>query len=72
MKNYRYCLITAAVYCGVREHPQVQMKKLGAKIIKAEPIPVADCWIFGIAEEIENPPQYLTPLDDNIKFWSED
>lgn len=71
MKNYRYCLYTATIIEGVKEHPQEQMEKLGYKVIKAEPVPIADSWFFRVENEIENTPNYLFELGDDFAFWSE-
>lgn len=71
IKNYRYCLITADVDCGVSEHPQKVMKDLGFHVIKAEPVPIADCWWFRVDNEIKNVPKYLKQLSDDMKFSDE-
>jgi len=71
IKNYRYCLITADLDCGVKEHPQTQMKNLGFHVIKSEPVPIADCWWFRVDNEIYNIPPYLTDIGDNMKFSDE-
>ncbi|GAA6313814.1 hypothetical protein F290043J8_18400 [Mediterraneibacter gnavus] len=62
MKKYRYDIICADMICGVKEHPQKQMKKLGFNIVESEPIPIADCWIFGVNNDIENVPEYLAEV----------
>lgn len=76
MKNYRYNLITADLDCGIHEHPQVQMKKLGAKVVKYEPVPIGDCWWFRTENEITPLPEYLFEMPDDFKFsgeeWEED
>lgn len=72
MKNYRYDLITAGLDCGIHEHPQVQMKKLGAKVIRCEPVPIGDCWWFRTENEIIPTPKYLTEMSDDFKFTGED
>lgn len=71
MKNYKYDLVGAILDYGIEEHPQVQMKKLGAKIIKSEPVPIADCWWFRIENEINPLPKYLREMSDNFKFSDE-
>lgn len=35
------------------------MKKLGFNVIESEPIPITDCWIFEVSNDIENVPEYL-------------
>lgn len=71
MKNYRYDMIGAHIYNGITEHPQVQMKKLGYKVIKSEPVPIADCWWFRVENEIKNTPEYLNEMSDDFKFSDE-
>lgn len=68
MKNYRYDLIGADLDFGVNEHPQIQMKKLGFNIVKSEPIPIGDCWIFGVDNDIEDVPKYLYRISDDYKW----
>ena len=64
MKNYRYDIIGADLDYGIKEHPQKQMEKLGFKVVKAEPVPIADCWIFGVENDIEDVPKYLRRISD--------
>jgi hypothetical protein len=71
MKNYRYDMIGADLDYNIHEHPQAQMKKLGFKLIKSEPVPVADCWWFKVENEIENVPGYLDLMLDDFKFSDE-
>ena len=72
MKNYRYCMITADLDDGIHEHPQVAMSNLGFKVIKCEPVSIADCWWFRVENEIEQPlPKCLTELRDDFKFSDE-
>ncbi len=70
MKHYRYDLI-GAHYDGVTEHPQAQMKKLGYKVIKSEPVPIADCWWFRVENKIKNTPSYLYEMKHGFKFSDE-
>lgn len=35
------------------------MKKLGFNVVKSESIPIADCWIFEVNNDIDNIPEYL-------------
>lgn len=67
MKNYRYDMI-GAYYDGVKEHPQVQMKNLGYKVIESEPVPIGDCWWFRVENSIKNTPSYLHLMRDDFKF----
>ena len=71
MKHYRYDIIGADLDAGIKEHPQSQMKNLGFKLIKSEPVPIADCWWFRVENEIENIPSYLTLMPDDFKFSGE-
>ena len=52
LKNYRYDVIGADIKCHIHEHPQKQMKNLGFTVIKAEPVPMADCWWFRVEDDI--------------------
>ena len=70
MKNYCYDLI-AAHLDPIKEHPQIQMKKLGFNVIKSEPVPIADCWWFRVDNEIANVPRYLYLMQDDFKFSDE-
>lgn len=71
MKNYRYDIIGASLDYGINEHPQIQMKNLGYKVVKSEPVPIADCWWFRVDNEIENVPDYLYSMSDDFKFSDE-
>ena len=71
MKHYRYDMIGAYREAGVEEHPQEDMKNLGFKVIKSEPVPIADCWWFRVENEIDNLPSYLYPMRDDFKFSNE-
>ena len=55
MKNYRYYL-PQAFDMGIKEHPQIQMNKLGYNVIKSGPVPIGDCWWFRVENEINNTP----------------
>ena len=59
MKKYRYDIICADLVCGVREHPQRNGKSRALMLLNQEPIPIADCWIFEVDNDIENIPEYL-------------
>lgn len=71
MKNYRYDIIGASLDYGVKEHPQIQMKNLGYKVIKSEPVPIADCWWFRVDNEINKVPGYLYLMSNDFKFSDE-
>jgi hypothetical protein len=84
MKNYfvRYDMIGADLNYGVCQHPQKQMmelvKDLNFKVIGAEPVSIADCWMFWLESENKNLelPGYIKILDyisiedwNNPKHW---
>lgn len=71
MKHYKYDLIGASLDAGVKEHPQIDMRNLGYKVIKSEPVSVADCWWFRVENEIDDTPSYLSPMGDDFKFSDE-
>lgn len=70
MKGYRYDIIGAELNCGVKDHPQKVMKDLGFKVVKCEPVPIADCWLFKVENEIDEVPSYLTELND-LSFFDD-
>ena len=70
MKHYRYDLI-GAHYAGVKEHPQIDMKNLGYKVVKSEPVSIADCWWFRVENEIKNTPDYLDEMKHDFRFSDE-
>ena len=74
MKNYRYEILGAHYNYGIETHPHEQMIKLGFHVIKGEPVPIADCWIFRVdnENEIENIPGYLKEINDDFKFAGEE
>lgn len=61
-----YSLIEAQM-CGVFEHPQKQMGKLGFTVLRAEPVPMLDGWEFVVEKIIYPLPIYLkgAKTDDN-------
>ena len=61
----RYDLI-GADECGVRIHPQEQMKYLGYKLIDSIPQSIADCWWFTVDRFIEPLPEYLHKIKYTI------
>jgi len=71
IKNYRYDVMGADMFYNVHEHPQVQIKKLGFNIIKAEAVPIADCWWFRSDSEVEELPGYIREMPDDFKFSGE-
>lgn len=61
----RYDLI-GAYECGVKLHPQEQMKLLGYKLIDSIPQSIADCWWFTVDRFIEPLPEYLHKMKYTI------
>lgn len=47
------------------------MKNLDTKIIKSEPVPIADYWWFRTENEIDPLSGYLTEMSDDFKFSDE-
>lgn len=70
--NLRYDL-QAADCCGIHDHPQAQMKKLGITVTKSEPVSVADCWWFraDLRPQQMPLPEYLDFLPDSFRFSDE-
>ncbi len=65
VKDYRFDLI-GAYLAGNKDHPQIEMEKLGFNIINWEGVPIADCIIVRIdnAEEIKELPEYIDELNE--------
>ena len=61
----RYDVIEAH-YCGVKLHPQEQMKSLGYELIDSIPQSIADCWWFTVDRFIEPLPKYLHKIKYTI------
>ena len=64
-----YSLIEAQI-CGVFEHPQKQMEKLGFNILKSEPVPMLDGWKFVVEKIIYPLPIYLERTKTNDKDFN--
>lgn len=58
--------------CGVSEHPQTQMDKLGYKVIGAVAQSLYDCWWFTVEDYIEPLPPYLTKMQYDFLYWHGD
>lgn len=61
----RYDVIEA-YECGVKRHPQEQMRFLGYQLIDSIPQSIADCWWFTVDKFIEPLPTYLHKMRYNI------
>ena len=62
--HLRYDLMTAGIDCGINDHPQKMMQKLGVAYQHATPQSMGDQWWFWNCENIpDNLPEYLTRLD---------
>ena len=68
-KQLHYDIITASLDCGINEHPQLQMKKLGYNVIGGVPQSLGDCWWFTVEEFIEPFPPYLRKMNYNYDYW---
>ena len=66
MNQLRYCLLTAMLDCGISEHPERQMRKLGYKILDAVPQSIGDQWWFTVEEYNEPLPPYLEKMEYDI------
>ena len=64
-----YSLIEAQM-CGVFEHPQKQMEKLGFTVLRAEPVPMLDGWEFVVEKIIYPLPIYLKGVKTDDKDFS--
>ena len=68
-KQLRYDCIDAYIKCGIYEHPERQMKKLGYKVIASVPQSIADQWWFTVEEIIYPLPMYLTEMSYDFEKW---
>ena len=70
IENNKYCQlyydVIGAYECGVKLHPQEQMKKLGYELIDSIPQMIADCWWFTVDRFIEPLPEYLSKMKYTI------
>lgn len=57
---------------GVKEHPQIQMKNLGFKLINSVPQSIADCWWFTVEDYDFKTPPYLSEIIYNLNYWMND
>ena len=71
-KQLKYNIMTAVLDCGINDHPQTQMKKLGYKVLGSVPQSIADCWWFTVEDYIEPLPPYLTKMNYNYDYWHND
>lgn len=66
---FRYDMIGADIDYGVSVHPQEQMERLGYELVRCEPVPIADCWIFEVIKDDSiDPPGYLDRLEGGFDF----
>lgn len=66
MIQLRYDMMTAALDCGIPDHPQRKMIDLGYEIIHAVPQSIADQWWFTVDKIIDPLPPYLEKMEYNI------
>lgn len=71
LRNYRYSIIDADLLFGIKEYPEKQMETIGFHVVKAEAVPVADCWLFRVDNDIPVVPDYLYRLPDDYLFPDE-
>lgn len=64
--RYKYCMWSADE-AGEKDHPQRVILKHAPKAYDFHPVPIADCWLFTVDEELENAPPFIRPiiLSDN-------
>lgn len=70
-KQISYDLRTA-FECGINEHPQRQMAKLGYKVMGAVSQSMYDCWWFTVEDFIEPLPPYLKKIKYDYDYWHKD
>ena len=70
-KQLHYSMYTA-YDCGISEHPQAQMDKLGYKVIGAVAQSLTDSWWFTVEEYIEPLPPYLQKFEYDYFYWHGD
>lgn len=70
-KQLDYDLIEA-YECGINEHPQRQMTKLGYRVIAAVAQSLYDSWWFTVEDFIEPLPPYLTKIEYDFDYWHGD
>ena len=64
-------MIGAFLDYNIQMHPQKDMRRLGFKLLKSEPVSIADCWWFRVENDVEDVPGYLEELPDDFKFSDE-
>ena len=62
-----YDVIGADIECGIKQHPQKQMRELGYTILDATPQSIADGWEFTVDKFIEPLPPYLRKIRYDIE-----
>lgn len=70
-KQLTYDLIKADK-CGIHEHSQRQMSKLGYKVIGAVAQSLCDSWWFTVEDFIEPLPPYLKKIEYDYDYWHKD
>ena len=65
--------LQSAFEVGDKRHPQTIMKELGIKYKEAEPVSVADCWLFhgvDVATVSKDRPAYIEFFKDEKTYES--
>lgn len=72
VKDYHYDLI-GATKAGSINHPQIEMEKLGLRVVRYAGVPIADCVIMRVenAEDAGNLPDYITALEKPYFYFEE-
>ncbi len=71
-KCFRYDLINAGIKYHVNKHPQEDMWEHGFVLLKSEPIPIGDCWIFEVDDKDKNYPKEIPLYLHEIKEEMDD
>ena len=74
MSEYKQLIygLRTAYECGINEHPQRQMSKLGYKVIGAVAQSLNDSWWFTVEDFIEPLPPYLKKIEYDYDYWHKD
>lgn len=67
-RQVRYLCMTAH-YAGIKNHPEIQMKKLGFKLIAAVPQTICDEWWFTVEDSNIELPEYIIEAGYDFGYW---
>ena len=70
LRCIRYDLWLAGMKHHINKHPQIQMKELGIKLIRAIPESISDCWIC-LTDYQDELPGYIDELElkPHDSYW---